>query len=125
LGGIAGAFVVVVGLILAADSWLRMRNSIKDPADATIGFSVFDEIQNGLRDLVDFIPNAISAGLTWADTVHQMMLETALSAESASGLMAVMQRVGVPIDAVAVGPTNATAHPMRLSRANGPRVHRG
>jgi hypothetical protein len=63
-----------------------------------IGMAVWNELSNILSQLVGLIPGLVSEGYQWADAVHQMQLETGMTAEQTSTLMAVFQELGIGTD---------------------------
>ena len=62
------------------------------------GIALFNALSDAVGQLVDAIPNAIAQGYAWAEQIHQLELETGMTAEQTSSLAAVMRQLGVPMD---------------------------
>lgn len=75
-----------------------LANGIKLGFSVGIGQDIFGALKDGFNSLIRLIPDAISAGAAWADTIAQLQRETGMTAEQTSLLAAVMERAGVPVD---------------------------
>lgn len=63
-----------------------------------LGISAFFQLERVISDLVRILPDLVSKGAAWADTVKQITDATGMSAEHASTLAAVQQMVGGTTD---------------------------
>jgi hypothetical protein len=67
-----------------------------------IGQGLWFTFRDILRDIEGIIPNLISTGQTWIQTIRDLQLETGMTAEEASTLVAVMQHLGMTTESMNV-----------------------
>ncbi|HLY15088.1 MAG TPA: hypothetical protein VKR24_12125, partial [Candidatus Limnocylindrales bacterium] len=75
-----------------------VAQAIKSGFGAALGIDIFQKLDQGVHDLIDAIPAAISAGNAYIDQVHQIGLETGMSATQSSLLLAAVKELGIPTD---------------------------
>jgi hypothetical protein len=64
------------------------------------GIALFNDIQNAVSKLVNAIPDLVTKGREWLNTVQQIQQATGATAEQASALAGAFNYVGVPIDQI-------------------------
>lgn len=69
------------------------------------GVAAFHLLEDGIRRLVDLLPDLISKGAEWGEAVHTIAIRTGMTAEQSSLLAGVANRVGVSTDSLTLGLT--------------------
>ncbi len=85
-----------------------------------IGIQAFMDLQNVFDKLAGSIPDLISKGLSFADTTHQLSLDTGASAEQSSRLLGIFDFLGVSTDGLSMRigmfSKNVVAHAAYMSQ---------